>query len=60
MKNTIILAALLGLLAVSAFLLSARAMANAESLIGYGTVLALVGVAALEYRLGPKRVFGRA
>lgn len=60
MKTTFILAALLGLMAASAFMLSARAMANAESLIGYGTVLALVGVAALEYRLGPKRVFGRA
>jgi hypothetical protein len=60
MKTTIILAALLGLSVGSAFLLSARAMANAESLIGYGTVLALLGVAALEYRLGPKRVFGRA
>lgn len=59
MKNTIILAALLGLSAVSAFLLSARVLANAESLIGYGTVIALVGVAALEYRLVPKWVFGR-
>ena len=34
MKNIIILAALLGLSAVSAFLLSARALANAEALIG--------------------------
>jgi hypothetical protein len=60
MKTTLILASLLSLLAGAAFLLSARAMANAESLIGYGTVLALVGVAALEYRLVPKWVFGRA
>ena len=60
MKNTIILVALLSLVAGAAFLLSARAMANAESLLGYGTVLALLGVAALEYRLGPKRAYGRA
>ena len=47
------------LVAVAALLLSVRSSLTAESLIGYASVLALVGVAAMEYRLGWKRPLSR-
>lgn len=60
MNKNIILAVTLGLVAATALVLSVRLPVNPESLIGYGAVLALLGVAALEYRLNWKRIFGRS
>lgn len=59
-KNILFLAVPSSLIAVAALVLSFRAPVNAESLIGYATVLALVGFAAMEYRLSWKRLFGRS
>jgi hypothetical protein len=59
MKKNLLLAVPASFIAVAALVLSFRAPVNAEALIGYATVLALVGVAALEYRLSWKRLLGR-
>lgn len=61
MKNEIItLAALLGtIVAAAAYLLSASSPVSVESLVGYGSVFALLGVAALEYRISWRGLFGR-
>ncbi len=61
MKNNIItLAALIGTItAAAAYLLSAQSPVSVESLVGYGSVLALLGVAALEYRITWRGLFGR-
>lgn len=55
----IVLAATLSAYAGAALLLSFRSPVSAETLIGYLSVLALVGLAALEYRINWKRLFGR-
>ena len=60
MKKNILLAVPTSLIAVAALVLSFRSHVHAETLIGYATVLALLGVAALEYRISWKRLFGRA
>lgn len=57
-NNTTILAVTLGAIAAAAYLLS-FAPISAESLVGYGSVLALVAVGALEYRLSWKNLFGK-
>lgn len=57
--TTIVLAATLSTLAVAAIVLSFRSAVDADSVIGYGSVLALIGMAALEYRISWKRLFGR-
>jgi len=57
-KNTT-LAVLTGVIAVTALLLSFRPPVTTESLVGYFSVLALLGVAALEYRISWRRLFGR-
>ena len=54
------LAALFSLVAVAALLLSFRSQVTAESAVGYGFVLALLGMATLEYRINWKRLFGRS
>lgn len=61
MKNDIItLAAVLGTFVAGAvFLLLAQPPVSVEALVGYGSVLALVGVAALEYRISWKWLGGR-
>lgn len=59
MKQNIILAVLSSLIAVAALVLSFRFPIAPESVIGYGAVLTLLGVAALEYRISWKRIFGR-
>ncbi|MCX6952949.1 MAG: hypothetical protein NTV51_12405 [Verrucomicrobia bacterium] len=60
MKNdTITLAALLGtIVASAAFLLSSQAQVSVEAIVGYGSVIALLGVAALEYRISWKWLGG--
>jgi hypothetical protein len=59
MKKNILLAVPVSAIAVAALVLSFRSSVNAESLIGYASVLTLVGVAALEYRISWRRLFGR-
>ena len=57
MKNTIIaIAVLLGAIAAAALLLSYRSRVTVDSAIGYASVLVLVGVATLEYRINWKRL----
>jgi len=60
MKTYNIMAVLLGVIAAAALVLSYRSQVNVESVIGYAAVLALLGVAASEYRLSWKRTFGRS
>ena len=55
--NMIVPAATLSLLAAAAIVLSVRSSVDAA--IGYVSVLALVGMAALEYRINWKRLFNR-
>jgi hypothetical protein len=57
--NVIVLAVTLGSVAIAALVLSFRSSVDVDSVIGYGSVLALVGMAALEYRISWKRLFGR-
>ena len=53
MKNDIItLAVVLGTLVTgTAFLLSSESLVSVETLVGYGSVITLLAVAALDYRL---------
>jgi len=57
--NTQLKAVIPGLLAIAAFVLLLRAPVSADSLVGFLSVLALLGIAALEYRISWKGVFGR-
>jgi hypothetical protein len=58
-NNKLVMAAIPGVIAVAALVLSLRYPIDADTLVGYGSVIALLAVAALEYRLSWKRVFGR-
>jgi hypothetical protein len=60
MNKNILLATLLSLTAAAVIVLSFRYQLSADSMIGYGSVLALLGMAALEYRLSWKRLVGRS
>ena len=60
MNKNILLAVPVSLIAVAAILLSVRSSVNAESLIGFAGVFALLGTAALDYRINWKRLFGRS
>lgn len=60
MNKNILVAVPVSLVAVAALVLSVRSSVTAESLIGYVSVLALLAVAALEYRINWKRIFGRS
>lgn len=55
--NMIVTAATLSVLAVAALALSFRSSIDAT--IGYISILSLVGMAVLEYRINWKRLFGR-
>lgn len=57
--NLITIAVTLSLVAVAALVLSLRSSVSADSLIGYLSVFALIGMAALEYRINWKRLLGR-
>lgn len=46
-------------IALAALVLFFRSPVGVDTLVGYGSVFALLGVAALEYRISRKRVFGR-
>ena len=60
MNKYLLVAVPISLTAVAALLLSLRSSISAESVIGYASVFALLGVAALEYRISWKRLFGRS
>jgi uncharacterized membrane protein YebE (DUF533 family) len=60
MNKNILIAVPFGLGAIAALVLSFRSPVTAESLIGYASVLGLLSVAALEYRISWKRLFGRS
>lgn len=60
MNKNLIIAVPVSLIAVAALLLSFRSSINAESLLGFASVFALLGVAALEYRISWKRLFRRS
>ena len=61
MKNSILLAVSLGAtIAAAALLLSFRSSVTADSFVGYASILGLLGLATLEYRINWKRLFGRS
>jgi hypothetical protein len=57
--NMIVIAATLSALAAAAIVLSFRSSVDADTVIGFGSVFALLGMAALEYRINWKRLFSR-
>ena len=61
MKNELTtLAVTLGLTGAAAYLLSrAHPAINADSLVGFGVILMLLAMAAVEYRITWKKLFGR-
>ncbi len=59
MNKSILIAVPVSLLAVAALVLS-FASATPETVIGFASVLGLLGVAALEYRISWKRLLGRS
>ena len=59
LKKNILVAVPASLIAVAALVLSYRSSASVESLIGFVSVFGLLSVAALEYRISWKRIFGR-
>ena len=59
-KNILMVAVPAGIIAVAALVLSFRTPVTAESLIGYFSVLALLAVATLEYRINWRRLFSRS
>ena len=60
MKNNIIVqAALLGITAAALLVLSVRSQVSVDSIVGFGSILALLGVAAMEYRITWKEILGR-
>ena len=59
MNKNILVAVPVSLIAVAAIVLSIRSSISAESLVGYASVGAVLCVAALEYRISWKRLFGR-
>ncbi|MEO6244843.1 MAG: hypothetical protein ABIQ12_05360 [Opitutaceae bacterium] len=59
MNKNILVAVPVGILAVAAFLLS-RSSVSVESVVGYCSVLGVLTVAAMEYRINWRRLFGRS
>ena len=59
MKNNKLVLAALPVVVIAAILLSFQSPVGAETLVGYGSVLALIAVMTLEYRINWRRVFGR-
>ena len=59
MKKNLVIAVPVSVIAVTALVLSFRTSINAESVIGYASVFALLCVTALEYRINWRRLFGR-
>jgi hypothetical protein len=59
MTTKLLIAVPVSALAVAALVLFFRSSVPAETLIGYASVFGLLSVAALEYRINWKRLFGR-
>jgi hypothetical protein len=60
MKNNITThAAILGVTAAALLVLSVRSQVSVDSIVGFGSIFALLGVAAMEYRITWKEIFGR-
>ncbi len=60
MKNNITTqAALLGVIATATLVLSVRSHVGVDSIVGFGSILGLLGVAAMEYGITWKRALGR-
>ena len=59
MKTNKLVAVIPGVIALAAFVLFFRAPVNADTLVGFVSVLTLLGIAAMEYGINLKRVFGR-
>jgi hypothetical protein len=59
MKTNKLLAVIPGAIALAALVLFFRSSVNADTALGFVSVLALLGIAALEYRISWKGVFGR-
>jgi hypothetical protein len=57
--NMLVIAVTLSLVAAAALVLSFRSSIDADTVIGYLSVFALIGMAALEYRINWKRLFNR-
>lgn len=60
MNKNILIAVPVALVAIAALVLSFRSPVTAETMIGFASVLGLLGVASLEYRISWKRLFGRS
>jgi hypothetical protein len=58
-NNKTLLAVIPGVIALAALVLLFRAPVNADSAVGFLSVAALIGIAALEYRINWRRVLGR-
>ncbi|HTO04156.1 MAG TPA: hypothetical protein VL069_10670 [Opitutus sp.] len=60
MKNSkLIIAAILGAIALATVVLFLRASMNAETLIAYGSVIVILALAAVDYRIRWSQVFNR-
>jgi len=58
-KNIILLAVIPGVIAATALTLSVRSQVNADSIVGFGCVLMLAAITALEYRAQGRRTLSR-
>ena len=59
MNKNLVVAVPFALVAIAALVLSFRSSVTADSVIGFVSVLGLLSVAALEYRISWKRLFSR-
>lgn len=58
-KNIILLAVIPGAIVATALTLSVRAQVNADSIVGFGCVLMLAAIAALDYRAQARKTSTR-
>lgn len=58
-ENILKTAVIPGAIALAAVLLSLLIPLSMDSVIGFGSVLVVAGIAALEYRISFKSLFGR-
>lgn len=59
MNKNLLVAVPVGIIAVTALVLSFRSSITTESVVGFASVFALLAVAALEYRITWKGLFSR-
>lgn len=58
-NNKLIVAAIPGIIALAAIVLSFRASVSAETLVAYVSVVSILALGALDYRVSWSRVLGR-